>query len=318
VIKVSVLGLKNPLILSPLAEITIPPFRRICAEFGAVTVSEMTYVKGLLYNDPKSVRRISRAKTEKKFGIQLLTNCPSDLGKTVELIEKNHWADFIELNLGCPKPKITNADLGAKLLAPKFRKKLNELLEIGASSSKLPFSIKIRLGYEKKSFLEVINLAETANIAFITLHARLATENFLNPANWEFWREAVENSSIPIIANGDIKSYDQATEIIADYGVKGAAIGRSARGNPQIFRKKSKMSPLDVYDRLISYMRNSPYFNLFNLRVQSADFLKQFKFAAGARKQILTLSNTEEIIDYTRDKLTRYHEERNKKHKIQS
>ncbi len=312
-IKVSVLGLKNPLILSPLAEITIPPFRRICAEFGALTISEMTYAKGLLYNDPKSIRRISRSESEKKFGIQLLTNCPSDLGEAVELIEKNNWSDFIELNLGCPKPKITNADLGAKLLIPKNRKRLTELLEIGASTSKLPFSIKIRLGYEKLSLFEVIDLAETADIAFITLHARLATENYLNPAKWEYWRKAVENTSLPIIANGDIKSYNQATEVISEYGVKGAAIGRFARGNPQIFQKESKIPSLEIYDKLISYMRNSPYFNLFNLRVQSADFLKHFRYAAGARKQILSMSNREEIIEHTRKKLAGFQEEKNKK-----
>ena len=302
-IKVSVLGLKNPLILSPLAEITIPPFRRICAEFGAVTISEMTYVKGILYQDPKSLRRITRAETEEKYGIQLLTNSPEDLVRTIERIESDHLSDFIELNLGCPKRKITNAGLGASLLTIKNHELLRELFEIGSSSSKLPFSIKIRAGLDEVTFPEVIRIAEKAGVSFVTFHSRLATDNYLIPAKWEYWKQALDDSTIPIIANGDIRSYEQAIQIIDQFGVKGVAIGRAARGNPQIFQKIPQMSSLDIYDRIIAYMKNTEYFNLFNLRVQSADFMKHFRYSARARKKILTLKNLDEIIEYTQEML---------------
>ncbi len=302
-IKVSVLGLKNSLILSPLAEITIPPFRRICAEFGAVTISEMTYAKGIIYNNPNSLRRIARAETEEKYGIQLLTNNPEDLVNTIELIESEKLSDFIELNLGCPKPKITNARLGAALLRIQDHMLLKELLEIGSFSSKLPFTVKIRAGFDTVTFPDVLKLAEKTNVSFVTLHSRLATDTYQTPARSEYWKQAVEITSIPIIANGDVQSFDHACQIIEQFGVDGVAIGRSARGNPQIFQKQAKLSSREVYDRLIQYMKNTVYFNLFNLRVQSADFMKNFRYAANARKTILSMNNPNEIIEYTREML---------------
>ncbi len=310
-IKVSVLGLKNPLILSPLAEITIPPFRRICAEFGAITISEMTYAKGIIHGNPKSLRRITRSKIEENYGIQLLTNDPEDLTKTIELIEREKLSDFIELNLGCPKPKITKAGLGASLLTHKNRILLKELLEIGSSCTNLPFSIKIRAGFDNITFPEIIKIAESANISFITLHSRLAIDHYQVPAKWEYWKQAVKATSIPIVANGDINSYMQAIDIFNQFGVKGVAIGRSARGRPQIFQRSSMMTSHDIYKRLILYMRNSEYFNLFNLRVQSADFLKHFRYAANSRKQILSMNDEEEIIDFTQELLLKLQEGRN-------
>jgi len=291
------------MVLSPLAGITIPPFRRLCAEFGAITVSEMTFARGLLYQDPKSMRRIERAEEEKKFGVQLLTNNPSDLGKAIEFLDTNKICDFVELNLGCPKPKITNAQLGADLLKRKNHSLLRDLFEIGSTTSDLPFSLKIRVGYSNKVFSEVLKIAEKENIAFVTFHARLATDNYQIPVNNDYWREASKITNVPIIANGDICSYKEAKELLNQNFIAGVAIGRAARGNPQIFQKKPKISILGAYDRLISYMKGTSYFNLFNLRLQSADFVKYFRYAANARKDILSLDSPEAIIKKTRDLL---------------
>ena len=291
------------MVLSPLAGITIPPFRRLCAEFGAITVSEMTFARGLLYQDPKSMRRIERAEEEKKFGVQLLTNNPSDLGKTIEFLDTNKICDFVELNLGCPKPKITNAQLGADLLKRKNHSLLKDLFEIGSTTSDLPFSLKIRAGYANKVFSEVLKIAEKENIAFVTFHARLATDNYEVPVNNDYWREASEITTVPIIANGDVRSYNEAEGLLNQNSIAGVAIGRAARGNPQIFQKKPVNNILGVYDRLIAYMKGTSYFNLFNLRVQSADFIKHFRYAANARKEILTLDQPEAIIEKTRDLL---------------
>ena len=293
------------MILSPLAGITIPPFRRLCAEFGAITVSEMTFARGLLYRDSKSMRRIERADSETNFGIQLLTNNPSDLGDTVEFLESEKLCDFVELNLGCPKPKITNALLGADLLKRRNHKLLKNLFEVGSTTSSLPFSLKIRAGYSEKTFTQVIKIAERENIAFVTFHARLATDNYQTPVKREYWREASQITNIPIIANGDIRSYQEAEELLGQEFISGVAIGRAARGNPQIFQKNSGMRPIDTYNRLIKYMIGTSYYNLFNLRVQSANFIKQFKYAANARKELLVLNHPEKIINRTRDLIDR-------------
>ena len=291
------------MVLSPLAGITIPPFRRLCAEFGAITVSEMTFARGLLYQDVKSMRRIERADSEKKYGVQLLTNNPSDLGKAIEFLDSKKACDFVELNLGCPKPKITKALLGSALLKRKYHSLLKDLFDVGSTTSDLPFSLKIRAGYAKKSFFEVLKIAEKGNIAFVTFHARLATDNYQIPVNSDYWREASQMTSVPILANGNIRSYQQAEELLRQNSIAGVAIGRAARGNPQIFQKKPSTNVISIYNKLISYMRGTSYFNLFNLRVQSADFIKHFKYAANARKQLLELDQPEEIIKKTRDLL---------------
>jgi len=291
------------MVLSPLAGITIPPFRRLCAEFGAITVSEMTFARGLLYRDPKSMRRIERAETEKKFGVQLLTNNPSDLGKAIEFLDTNNICDFVELNLGCPKPKITNAQLGADLLKRKNHSLLRDLFEIGSTTSNLPFSLKIRAGFSDKVFSQVLKIAEKENIAFVTFHARLVSDNYQIPVNDDYWREASEITNIPIIANGDIRSYREADELLNQNYISGVAIGRAARGNPQIFQKRAVTNILDIYNRLIAYMRGTSYFNPFNLRVQSSDFIKHFRYAANARKELLALDQPEAIIEKTRDLL---------------
>ena len=299
-VKISILGIKRPLILSPLAGITIPPFRRLCAEFGAsITISEMTFARGILFQDSKSIRRIERADSEKIFGIQLLTNDPKDLLETIEYIESNRLSDFIELNLGCPKPKITNAKLGAGLLKPENLTILNDLFEIAGTTSNLPFSLKMRAGYIQTIFPKVLKLAEKNNIAFITLHARLATDKYQDLAREEYWIEASSISSIPIVANGDIWNYEQSQEVMDRLPVNGVAFGRTARGNPHIFQLKSKSTSYAAYNLLIEYMRNTSYFNLYNLRIQSADFLKNIRKAASERKRLLTITEPEKIITTT-------------------
>ena len=298
--KINILGIQKPYVLSPLASITIPPFRRICAELGAdITVSEMTFARGILYQHPKSLKRIKRSSQEKCFGIQLLTDDEKDLLDTIEYIEKKGLCDFIELNLGCPKAKITNAGLGSTLLMKENEKKLDSLLEIGGSVSKLPFTLKIRAGYDEKRFMSVIKLAEHHNIAFITFHARLAIDNYAQAARKEYWEEAKRETSIPIIANGDIKNRAQGEKIIEQIGVDGIAIGRAARGNPCIFSSKKSIPIVEIYSHLIEYIKQSEYNTLSNIKIQSLDFLKRFRFAAKVRQKLMMMRDPVKIINET-------------------
>lgn len=300
VFRISILGIRKPFVLSPLASITIPPFRRICAELGAdITVSEMTFARGILYQHPKSLSRIKRSPQEKCFGIQLLTDNEKDLLETIEYIENNKLCDFIELNLGCPKAKITNAGLGSALLKKEKEKKLDSLLEIGGSVSNLPFTLKIRAGYEKKRFISVIKLAEHHNIAFITFHARLAIDNYAQAARKEYWEEAKRETTIPIIVNGDIKNRAQGENIIEHMGVDGIAIGRAARGNPCIFSSGKSFPMFEIYSHLIEYMKQSEYNTLSNIKIQSMDFLKRFRFAAKARQKLMMMRDPVKIINET-------------------
>ncbi|NHJ01047.1 MAG: tRNA-dihydrouridine synthase family protein [Candidatus Heimdallarchaeota archaeon] len=304
-IRIVILGLnKKPYILSPLASITIPPFRGLCAELGAdVTVSEMTFARSILCQNPRSLKRIQKHPSEKLFGIQLLTNSSEDLKGAIERIERNKLSDFIELNLGCPKARIINSNLGSSLLKNKNKKILINLLQIGGSTCSIPFALKIRAGYSKKVYKSVLRLAEKYNIAFITFHARLGVDTYKIPANPKFWAETKNISSIPIIANGDVYHRHQAEEILGKLNLDGVAIGRGARGNPQIFSSTPQLDTLEIYERFIEYLQTSDYFTLFNLKLHSADILKNYRFSAQARKKLMNLNDMEEIIKYTKNQL---------------
>jgi tRNA-dihydrouridine synthase B len=295
---------ENVLILSPLAGITIPPFRRLCAEYGAITVSEMTFARGISSQNPKSLRRIQRAENEKKYGIQLLTNNEKDLEGAINYIENEEGlCDFIELNLGCPKPKIVAANLGSALLKSSNLTLLKALFELGNSFT-IPFGIKMRAGYEKANFIEVLKIADQNNLSFVTFHARLAVDTYAQPVRTNYWIKAARESSIPIIINGDIKTQSQVKRLIGDFGsqnIIGAAIGRAARGNPQVFYNgTTPVQLIEVYDKLIKYMKENSYFNSINVKIHSADFLKRFRYAATIRKKIISLKNPSLIVNLTR------------------
>jgi len=307
VLIIDILGQIKPLILSPLASITIPPFRSLCAELGAdITVSEMTYARGIVEDNPKSIARIQRSLNEKCYGIQLLTDSEDDLTQTIDYIERNKLCDFIELNLGCSKPKITDIGMGSALLMPKNRKKLESLMNIGGSSSQLPFSLKIRAGYSTRNFVSVLELADRNNIAFVTFHARLAIENYSSPDQQKFWKEAKQKTSLPIIANGDIQNQSQISTLFSQIDVDGVAIGRSVRGNPQIFLKDTKVQTDKIYNRLIKYMKESSYYTLSNVKIHSLDFLKRFHFAAKARQKIMMMKDLDNIVNETNKQLKKH------------
>ncbi|WP_455139449.1 tRNA-dihydrouridine synthase family protein [Candidatus Hodarchaeum mangrovi] len=302
-----ILGLKNPFFLSPLANITIPPFRRLCAEIGAdVTVSEMTFARGLILNQLKSLNRIQKSKHEKKFGIQLLTNNVKELIDSINIIEEQKLADFIELNLGCPKRKITNANLGAALLIPKNSRLLLNLLETGGSTTTIPFSIKMRLGFSEKTYLNILKHAEKNNIAFATLHARLAIDSYKIPINVANWNEAVQKITIPIIANGDIPNKEIGLKILENSKISGIAIGRAARGNPKVFNKNFPLSLAAQYKILIQYMKDSNFFSPLYVKIQSNDFLKKFRYSSYLRNKITSMQNLEDIVSTTREALEAY------------
>ena len=305
---IDILGHNKPLILSPLASITIPPFRSLYAELGAdITVSEMTYARGIVEENSKSITRIQRSLNEKCYGIQLLTDDEDDLTKTIDYIERNKLCDFIELNLGCPKSKITNIGMGSALLKPENKKKLESLMIIGGFSSQLPFSLKIRAGYDTRNFVSVLKLADRHNIAFVTFHARLATENYSSPAQQKLWKEAKQKTSLPIIANGDIQNQSQIASLYNQFDVDGVAIGRFARGNPQIFLKDIEVQTDKIYDRLIEYMKESSYYTLSNVKIHSLDFLKRFHYAAKARQKIMKMKDLDKIVNETKMQLKKHY-----------
>jgi len=302
---VKILDKTKPFVLSPLANITIPPYRRLCSELGAdITISEMTFARSLIYRNTKSIKRTLRSISEKCYGIQLLTNNTSDFAGAVEKIEDEKLADFVELNLGCPKPKIVKANLGSALLKRENLTLLRDLIKIVSENFKIPLSLKIRLGYNEETYVDVLRIAEEFNVSFVTLHARLATDSYEVKAKKDCWKKAIEAApNVPIIANGDIRNRDEGMKFMHELGLSGIAIGRAARGNPSVFGKKqiNSLSISDLYEKLIQYMKVSGYFMPLFVKTQSSDFVKRFRYATKLRRKIVTMNDLDKIVELTKE-----------------
>lgn len=228
-----------PVILSPMEDITDPPFRLICREMGAdAVITEFIAADGLIRDASKSLKKMEFSEKERPVGIQLF-------GSTIEsmtnaaMVSASANPDFIDLNFGCPVRKIVNKGGGAALLQD-----ISLLLKITESVVKAvnkPVTVKTRLGWDDKTKV-IVSLAEQLQdigIAALTIHGRTRAQMYSGTADWTLIGEVKNNSHmhIPIIGNGDITDAASALMVRDKYGVDGIMVGRAAIGNPWLFHE---------------------------------------------------------------------------------
>lgn len=221
-------------ILSPLAGYTDVAFREICSDHNAtMTVTEMVSAKALYYKDKKSRELLEISPKEERACVQLFGDDPEIMGYVVkEYINK---LDFkvIDINMGCPAPKIVKNNNGSALLdQPELS---YDIMKSVVDNSNVPVSVKIRKGIRNTNSIEIARLAEKAGVSFITVHGRTREEYYQGHADWDYIKEIKSIVKIPVIGNGDINSYEDAYEKMKYSGVDGVSIGRGAIGNPFIF-----------------------------------------------------------------------------------
>ena len=260
--------LKGQMILAPLTRGGNLPFRRLCADFGMeVSLSEMIYARSLLRGDAVEQARLRRASNEQIFGIQFATNNIEEGCNAIKLAADS-GADFCDLNCGCPIFEATRRGLGSSLL--RSPKKLGKLVG-GLVNNKhnMPVSVKIRLGCEA----DTINCDETvrelrhAGAVAITIHGRTAQQGYSKPADWDLIQQVVSKGKeegyghIPIIGNGDILTYYEATRRLEESSVDSVMVGRGALTKPWIFKEfKDKQTwNLDNHERIAIYRTLTTY-----------------------------------------------------------
>jgi nifR3 family TIM-barrel protein len=232
------LSLDVPVVLAPMAGITNTAFRRLCREYGAgLYVSEMITSRALVERTPESLRLIQHHESETTRSIQLYGVDPKTVADAVTMLRDDDRADHIDLNFGCPVPKVTRKGGGAAL--PWKLDLFREIVE-GAvkAAGPLPLTIKMRKGIDSDhlTYLEAGRIAEGAGVASIALHARTAAEFYSGTADWSAIEKLKSTiASVPVLGNGDIWSAGDALRMVGETGCDGVVVGRGCLGRPWLF-----------------------------------------------------------------------------------
>ena len=234
--------LTTPVVLAPMAGITNAAFRRLCREQGAgLFVSEMVTARALIERREETFRLIKPGVGETPRSIQLYAVDPVVLGKAVDLLGSENLADHIDLNFGCPVPKVTRRGGGAAL--PYKRKLFSAIVEsavTAASKYGMPVTVKMRVGInsDHQTFLEAAKSAADLGVAWVALHARTAAQLYEGRSDWNKITELVEHLSstdVPVLGNGDIWSGQDAISMMEQTGCAGVVVGRGCLGRPWLF-----------------------------------------------------------------------------------
>lgn len=227
----------NPLVLAPMAGITDLPFRIICREMGAGLVfSEMISAEALVREHKGTVSMLRSDTRERPVAFQLFGSKPETMCRAAAILSSLD-IDFIDINMGCPVPKIVKSGAGSALL--KDTVLITDIMRSVVSASRIPVTIKIRTGWDSDSIVaeRIACEAEAAGIAAVTVHARTRSQHFSGKADWTMIRRVKASVSIPVIGNGDVRSPADAKRMIDETGCDGVMIGRACQGYPWIFRE---------------------------------------------------------------------------------
>ena len=227
--------IENPLILGPMAGVTDWAFRTICAELGAnMTVTEMVSSRALVYKDQKSAALL-RKNVGSLCGAQIFGNNPAIMAEAAAMALDISGCDFLDINMGCPMPKIANSGDGCGLMrTPELA---GQIVAAVVKAVNVPVTIKCRLGWDKGSLnvLEFAKRMEDNGAAMVTVHGRTRGMLYSGVADWDYITKVKQELSVPVIANGDIVSGETAVKCLKRTGADGVMIGRATFGDPWIF-----------------------------------------------------------------------------------
>ena len=310
-LKIGNVELENNLILAPMAGVTNQPFRIICKQFGAGMVcTEMASSKAIFHNDQKTKRLLNTEGEERPISFQIFGSDEETMGYASKYISK--LADIVDINMGCPAPKVVKNGDGSKLLLDL--EKAEKIIRAVVQNSDKPVTLKIRKGWDKNNIVavEIAKIAEQNGISAITVHGRTRSEFYTGKADWDIIKQVKAAVSIPVIGNGDVIDEESALEMFKETNVDGIMIGRGAFGNPWIFReilhylktgeklpKPTNEEKLEVIKKHVELaVKEKGEIAVKELRKHIAWYTKNLKNSSEFRNKINTIEQEDELINY--------------------
>ena len=237
--KIGNVEIKNKIVFAPMAGVSNISFRKIIKEMGAGLIySEMVSNMGIIYNSKKTIELLKINNEERPISIQIFGSDTESFINAAKYVEKNFKPDIIDINMGCPVPKVAvKSQAGSALL--KNPEKIYEIVKNVVDNIKTPVTVKIRLGWDKNNIncIEIAKLIEKAGASAIALHARTRADGYSGKADWKYIKQVKENVSVPIIGNGDVTSPEEAIKMLKETNCDAVMIGRATLGNPWIIKK---------------------------------------------------------------------------------
>ncbi|MGL6016442.1 MAG: tRNA dihydrouridine synthase DusB [Selenomonadaceae bacterium] len=235
------LEFKNPVFLAPMAGVTDMAYRILARELGcALVYSEMVSDKGIKYRNVHTLDMLKTSAGERPLTMQLFGAQPESLAEAAVYVESLGCADILDINMGCPAPKIVKNEEGSALMREPAR--AFAIMQAVRRAVKMPVTVKMRKGWDSENVnvVEMAKLAETAGMDAIAVHGRTREEFYRGHADWDIIAAVKQAVHIPVIGNGDIRSGQDAARMMEQTGCDAVMIGRAAQGNPWIFRKISE------------------------------------------------------------------------------
>ncbi|MDP4156424.1 MAG: tRNA dihydrouridine synthase DusB [Bacillota bacterium] len=311
-LKIGNITMKNPIVLAPMAGVCNSAFRLTVKEFGAGLVcAEMVSDKGIVFKNEKTMNMLYIDDREKPLSLQIFGGEKETLVEAAKFVDRNTNADIIDINMGCPVPKITKCDAGAKwLLDPD---KIYEMVASVVDAVEKPVTVKMRMGWDEQHIYAVKNAqaVERAGGKAVALHGRTRVQMYEGKSNWDIIREVKQSVNIPIIGNGDVQTPQDAKRMLDETGCDGVMIGRAALGNPwMIYRTvqyletgklmgeppvREKMDVCILHlDRLIAL--KGEYIAVREMRKHAAWYLKGIQGNARVRNLINEINTREDMV----------------------
>lgn len=298
----------NKLVLAPMAGYTDIGFRHLCRKYGAGLVfTEMISVKALLHDSQKTLKLMEMEEDEHPIAIQLFGNDPADFEQVIKLDALKVF-DVIDINMGCPAPKIVKNGDGSSLL--RDIEKARQIIETTVKNTDKPVSVKFRSGLDSNNIVaqEFAKMCEDAGASFITIHPRTVEQGYSGKADYEIAKKVIDAVSIPVIVSGDVLTNFDLNYLTGECGASAVMIGRGALGRPEIFSEimqdkkaklpfKEKIGQIEEHVRYLLKIYDEKYVSL-EMKKHILNYVKQESNSVELKLAIVKYDDIYEMIEF--------------------